>query len=365
MNDIYSDKIKQKKKEIFQERQNFQNEKESWEKLYSEQKKRLEEEIEFFKQYNQEQEKQVIKSKEEEKKLQIQQNYKNKDIKSKIEYSKNLYETKCKNFSDKKKIFEEEKKKFEDYKTETNNNIQIKIIEIEQKNLELLKKNSEINQRYNNIKNKEMYLKDKYEDYLRIKNIVESKEKINIQYERDLKLAAERILKYTYEINNKENYIQKEKAELLKKSNDVKEHQKRLEDTKLDIEHEKVELNLRYQNLNSFTYQSPNMMFNNNYNYVNDENIMNLDDKNNDTNLADYNDVSYKNNNYDKNIIDNGNYKNFDANKYISAVKDRIENGKRINFNNYKMNENKFDIANERLYLKKCHSNFNKTNNNI
>ena len=363
MNDIFSDKIKQKKNEIFQERRDFQNEKESWEKLFSEQKKRLEEAIELLKQYNQEDEKQAIKSKEEEKKLQIQQNYKYKDIKSKIENLKNLYDIKLKNFTDKKKIFEEEKTKFENYKTEINNNIQIKKIEIEQKNLELLKKNSEIKQRYNNIKNKEMYLKDKYEDYLRIKNIVESKEKINIQYEKDLKLAAERILKYTDEINNKENYIQKEKAELLKKSNAVKEHQKRIEDTKLDIEHEKVELNLRYQNLNSFTYQSPNMMFINNYNYVNDDNKMNLDDNN--TNLEDYNDISYKNNNYDKNIIDNGGYKNFNANKYINAVKDRIENGKRINFNNYKMNENKFDIANERLYLQKCNTNFNKTNNNI
>ena len=360
MDDIYSEKIKQKKKEIFQERQSFQNEKESWEKLYSEQKKRLEEEIEFFKQYNQEHERQVTKSKEEEKKLQIKQNYKNKDIKSKIENLKKLYDMKLENFINKKKILEEEKEKFEKYKSETNNNIQIKKIEIEQKNLELLKKNSEISQRYNIIKNKEMYLKDKYEDYQRIKNIVESKEKMNIQYERDLKLAAERILKYTDEINNKDNYIQKEKAELLKKNNDVKEHQKRIEDTKLDIEHEKIELNLRYQNLNSFAYQSPNMMLNNNYNYVNDENFMNLNDKNNSTNLDDFNDVSYINNNYDKNIIDNGNYKYFNANKYISAVKDRIENGKRINFNNYSLNENKFDIANERLYLKKCNSNFNK-----
>ena len=347
--------FKKKREEILKERQNFQREKELWDKLFFEQKTRLEQEIDFFKQYNQNQENRNIKSNEEQRISQLQRNYKNKDIKSQIDSLKNLYELKLKTLTDKKNIFKKEDEEFKKYKEDINNNTEIKMLELEQKNLELIKQNSEINQRENNIKNKEMYLKDKYEDYLRIKSIVESKEKNNIKNEQDLKLAAKRLDTYTDEIFNKENYIEKEKAELLKKSNEVKEYQKILEEENMDLEHEKTELNLRYQNLNSFSYQSPNMFMNNNEQI----NIGNNNDAydtylNNENNFEKYN--------YDKKFIEEGNYSKFNANRYIKAVKDRIENGKRIRFDNYKINGNrkKFDIANERLYINKCKNELNK-----
>jgi len=349
MNDIYNEQIKKKKEEIFQEKQNFQREKEAWEQLFSEQKKRLELEIELFKQYNQNKDIKTLKAKEEEKLSQIKENYKNKDIKFQITNLKNLYDLKLKNYADKKNIFEKEKEEFEKFKIDTNNNMEIKRIEFEQKNLELIKQNSEINQRYNNIKNKEMYLKDKYEDYLRIKYIVETKEKNNIQNERDLKLTSERINKYTDEIFNKENYIEREKAFLLKKNEEIKDQQKILDEEKMNLEHEKTELNLRYQNLNSLSYQSPNMIMYNN-------NIINMD--NNDINMN--NDMYFDETGYERRFIDEGNFSNFNANRYIKAVKDRIENGQRINFDNYKINGKKFDIANERLYIKKCKGEFKK-----
>ena len=123
----------------------------------------------------------------------------------------------------------------------------------------------------------------------------------------------------------------------------------------MDLEHEKTELNLRYQNLNSFSYQSPNMFMNNNEQI----NIGNNNDAydtylNNENNFEKYN--------YDKKFIEEGNYSKFNANRYIKAVKDRIENGKRIRFDNYKINGNrkKFDIANERLYINKCKNELNK-----
>ena len=351
MNDIYKEQIKKKKEEIFQERQNFQKEKESWDQLFSEQKKRLEQVIELFKQYNQNKELKLLKLKEEEKISQLKENYKNKDIKFQINNLKNLYEAKLKVYTEKKNFFEKEKDEFEKYKEDINNNIEIKKLELEQKNLELIKLNSEINQRYNNIKNKEMYLKDKYEDYSRIKYIVEAKEKNNIQNESDLKLAADRFNKYTDEIIKKENFIERENAFLLKKSEEVKEQQKILDEEKMNLEHEKTELNLRYQNLNSLSHQSPNMFILNNNEQINMEN--NKDNNN-------YNDIDFSENNYDRKYIDEGNFSNFNANRYIQAVKDRIENGKRIHFNNYQISGKKFDIAKERLYIKKCKGEFKK-----
>ena len=356
MNDIYFEQIKKKRNEIYQERQNFQIQKECWEKSFSEQKIRLEQAIDFFKKYNQNHEQKVLASKEEEKMNQIKENYKNKDIKMQIDNLKSLYNIKLNKFSEKKKIFEEEKEKFEKYKTDTNNNIDIKKIEIEKNHLELLTINSEINKRNNDIRNKEMYLKDKYEDFLRIKNLVEIKEKLNAQYERDLKLAAERTVKYMNEINAKENLVEKEKAELLKQSNEVKERQKKIEVDKMDIEQEKAELNLRYQYLNTFSYKSPNILLNN---IDKDMQINNLNNTNNNINLNEYD--SYNLTGYNSNNINMGKYNNkFNANRYIDAVKDRIENGKKIYYDNYKMNKNKLDIAEERQYIKKCNGAFNK-----
>ena len=51
MKDIYSEQIKKKRNEILEERQNFQNQKDSWEKHFSEQKMRLEKIIEILKEY--------------------------------------------------------------------------------------------------------------------------------------------------------------------------------------------------------------------------------------------------------------------------------------------------------------------------
>ena len=94
--------FKKKREEILKERQNFQREKELWDKLFFEQKTRLEQEIDFFKQYNQNQENRNIKSNEEQRISQLQRNYKNKDIKSQIDSLKNLYELKLKTLTDKK-----------------------------------------------------------------------------------------------------------------------------------------------------------------------------------------------------------------------------------------------------------------------
>ena len=110
MNDIYKEQIKQKKDEIFKERQNFQKEKESWDQLFSEQKKRLEQVIELFKQYNQNKELKMLKLNEEEKISQLKENYKNKDIQFQINNLKNLYESKLKNYTDKKKNFRNRKR---------------------------------------------------------------------------------------------------------------------------------------------------------------------------------------------------------------------------------------------------------------
>ena len=230
-------------------------------------------------------------------------------------------------------------------------------MEIEQKNLEIINQNSEINKRYNDLKVKEMYLKDKYEDYQRIKNIVEIQEKKNIQYEKDLNLAGERIIKYADEITEKENYIIKEKNELFIKNNEMKDRQKTIEEEKNNIEQQKAELNLRYQYLNTFSYKSPIIrlndfnMNNNNFNFNHNIN------KNDNYKEMDF---DYTNNNF-KEIINGGNYRPFNANRYISTLKDRIENGKKIYYDKYPIKENKLDIAEERLYLKKSNNELKKS----
>ena len=349
MDNIYAEQIKKKRKEIYQERQNFQNQKDNWEKSFLEQKMRLEKIIEIFKEYNQNHEQKVLKLKESQKMNQLIQNYKNKDIKMQIENLKSLYNEKLTKFTDKKKILEEEKEKFEKYKTDVTNNIELKRIETEKNNLELLNLNSEINKRNNDLRNKEIYLKDKYEDYFRIKNFVEKKEKLNTQYERDLKLAAERIKKQMEDINDRENLFEIKKSELLKQSNTMNLIQKRIETEKMDVEQEKVELNLRYQNLNTFSYKIPNLIIN--------KNNLDLNFDNNSlkkTNSNEFDKINYEGF-IDETSINMAKYNNkFNANRYIKAVKDRIENGQRIYNDNYKIKENNFDIEQERQYIKKC-----------
>lgn len=345
-------KIKQRKEEIFKERLALENEEKMWTKSFSEQKVRLEQAIEFFKQNKEKIERKEIKLKEEEIKSQIRENFKNKDIKSEIDNIKSLYNIKITEFTNKKKLFEEEKEKFEKLKKEQNNNIDLKRMEIEEKNLELINQNSEINKRYNVLKIKEMYLKDKYEDYERIKNIVENQEKRNIQYEKDLEIVAERINKYIEEINQKERNIEKEKNQLLIKTNEIKEKQKIIEEEKNNIEEQKAELNLRYQYLNTFSYKSPNMVLNE-YNMSNINTNNDINPNKND----DYKEIVF--NNPQNNFFNCGNYMKFEANRYISSVKERIENGKKLYLDNYKINETKIDIAKERLYIKKCKDKFN------
>ena len=353
MKDIYSEQIKKKRNEILEERQNFQNQKDSWEKHFSEQKMRLEKIIEILKEYNQNHEQKVLKLQEDEKMNQLIENYKNKDIKMKTENLKSIYNEKLMKLKEKKKILEEEKEKFEKYKADIINNIDIKKVEIEKDNLELINLNSEINKRSNDIRNKEMYLKDKYEDFFRIKNIVETKEKLNAQNERDLKLAVERVKKYMDEIINKENLLEIKKSELLKQSKEMNKTQKNIEEDKMNVEHEKAELNLRYQYLNTISYNIPNIINNENNIQLNYDNNSQKND-----NMNEFDQFNYLEN-IDENKIDMGKYNaKFNANRYINAVKDRLENGKKIYYDNYKIKENKFDIFQERQYIKKCNRDY-------
>ena len=230
-------------------------------------------------------------------------------------------------------------------------------MEIEQKKFEIVKQNSEIEQRYNNIKYKESYLKDKYDDYQRIKDFVEMKEKQNAQYEKDLKKAGYRVQESIKEIIMKENMIEKEKINLNKIMHEVNEQGKMIENNKMDIEHKKAELNLRYQFLNTFSYKNPIMnedFFEQNQNYMTmnthagsgNGKFKNID--NNNFNPDTYN---YKKENGNGYI--NNNYEQFNAEKYFNNVKNRIENGKRLLYEDYKPNNDKFDIAKEKEYIRK------------
>ena len=207
----YFEKLKQKKEDIMKERQNFEKEKETWEKLFIEEKTRLEKEIELLQNYKKIQLEKNNKSNEEKKLSQMQDEYYTKDIKVEVEHLKSLYNTKLSQIENKKNLLDEEKSKFEKFKSDMSNNLEIKKIEIEQKKFELLKQNSEINKRYNDIKTKDEYLNDKYDDYQRIKTIVEAKEKQNYRIEKDLTLAANRIEKSIQELNIKENLIEQQK----------------------------------------------------------------------------------------------------------------------------------------------------------
>lgn len=346
----YNDKIKQKRDEILKERQKFQKEKDSWEQLFIEEKTRLEKEIQLLQKYKEIQINKNIKTNEEQKLSELKDEYDCKDIKTEIENIKSLYNTKLSKIENQKKILEEEKEKFEKYKDDMNNNLEVKKMEIEQKKLELLKQNSEINQRYNDLRNKEVYLKDKYEDYQKIKAFVEAKEKQNYQNERDLKLAAARIQDNIIEINKKEDLLEKQKTDLLRKIREAKEQQKKIENDKMNVEHEKTELNLRYQYLNTFSYRSPDL------NYLNNNRNMSMP-LINDNNDVTNNNIGFNNmyNDYGRNSSEYNynNYERFNADKYINNVKNRIENGKRIYYHEYRPNGGKLDIAKEREYISK------------
>ena len=151
------------------------------------------------------------------------------------------------------------------------------------------------------------------------------------------------------DINDRENLFEIKKSELLKQSNAMNLIQKRIETEKMDVEQEKVELNLRYQNLNTFSYKIPNLIINKN----------NLDLNFDNNSLKKANSNEFDKINYegfiDETSINMAKYNNkFNANRYIKAVKDKIENGQRIYNDNYKIKENNFDIVQERQYIKKC-----------
>ena len=344
-----NDSIKKKKEEIIKERQNFEKEKESWEAYFNEEKERVEKEIALLQKFKEMQINKNLKENEEHKLYELKDEYDSKDIKTETENIKSLYNIKLSQFENKKKILEEEKEKFEKYKNDMNNNLEVKKMEIEQKKFELLKKNAEISSRMNDLKNKENYLNDKYEDYQRIKAFVESKEKHNHQYEKDLKLAAARIQDYITEINEKEKKIKEKETDLLRIIHLEKEQQKKIENDINDIQQNKTELNLRYQFLNTFSYKNPNM---NNYSDKNKT-------KNNITiPLVNDNNNNFVNNNIDFNKNNNytnyNNYEKFNADKYLSSFKDRMEMRKRLYNQDYsRPNGGQFYIAKEREYITK------------
>ena len=361
----YIDKIKQAKEEILKQRLNFQKEKESWENSFNEEKSRLEKEIELFQKFKKMKEEEDIHSREQQKLEEMKDEYDCKDIQDEIENIKSIYETKLEQIKNRKKALENDKEAFEKDKAVMNNSIRANKLDIEQKKLELLKKNSEINKRYNDLRNKEVYLNDKWNDYQKIKSLVETKEKQNFEYEKNLNLAASRMMKYLEEIKNKENLIEQKKIDYLKKKSEVKQLQKQLEKDTMDIEQLKAEINLRYQNLNNFSYKNPNVYYekplNSRTENLNFKNIDNNQDINNNNNYSNYraNNLGFNTYNYGNNNI----FEKFNANKYLQSVKERIENGQRQFYPNDNNNNSKLNIGEERSYILKNNKKYEKKYN--
>lgn len=363
----YIDKIKQAKEEILKERLNFQKEKESWENSFNEEKSRLEKEIELFQKFKKMKEEEDINSREQQKLEEMKDEYDCKEIQNEIENIKSSYETKLEQIKNRKKVLEDDKLAFEKYKNDMNNSIRINKLDIEQKKLDLLKQNSEINKRYNDLRNKEAYINDKWNDYQKIKSLVETKEKQNFEYEKNLNLAASRMMKCLEEIKNQENLIEQKKIDLLKKSSEVKQLKKQLEKDTMDIEQQKAEINLRYQNLINFSYKNPNVYYekspNSKTENLNFKNIDNNQDINkNINNYSNFrsNNLGFNTYNYGKNNM----FEKFNANKHLQSVKERIENSQRPYYPNDNNNNSKLNIGEERSYIlknnKKYEKNYNK-----
>ena len=361
-----SEIIKIKKEQFIKDRESFEKEKESWEKLFTEEKAILEKEIELMQKYKKMRMEKNIKKNEEKKLSDIKNEYDMKDIQLEITNLKSLYDKKLSNLEYQKKLLEEEKAQFEKFKTDKSNNLEIKKMDLEQKKFELMKKSSEIEKRYNDIKYKEEYLKDKYDDYQRIKDFVEMKEKQNDQFEKDLIKTNKRIEKSMQEININENKIEKDKIDLLRIMHENQERKKVIENHLMDIEHRKAELNLRYKFLNTFSYKNPNEnFFEKKQNYMTmpqgrlNENLNSIENKNEyDFNLNTFDYGKENGRTY------NNNYEQFNADKYLKSVKNRIENGKRFFYEDYNPNDVKLDIANEKEYIRKNMVILNKNNKN-
>jgi chromosome segregation ATPase len=350
----YIDKIKQSKEEILKERLAFQKEKEAWENSFNEEKSRLEKEIELFQKFKKMKEEEDIHSREQQKLEEMKDEYDCKDIQNEIENIKSQYEAKLEQIENKKKVLEDEKEVFEKYKTDMNNSMRSIKLDIEQKKIDLLKQNSEINKRYNDLRNKEVYINDKWNDYQKIKSIVETKEKQNFEYEKSLNLAASRMMKCLEEIKNQENLIEQKKTDYLKKMCEVKELQKKLEKDKMDIEQQKAEINLRYQNLITFTYKNPNVFYEKPpISQTENLNLKNID-----------NNQDLKNTNYRGFNTHNFNsFEKFNANKYLQSVKERIENGQKQYYPNDSYNNSKLNIGEERSYILKNNQKYDKNYN--
>ena len=118
--------INYKKEQLIKEREKFEKEKESWEKIFTEEKARLEKEIELLQKYKNIQTEKKIQLNEQQKLSDLKNEYDIKDIKTEIDNLKSLYNTKLSNLDNQKKLLEQEKSEFEKFKTEKNNNLEIK-----------------------------------------------------------------------------------------------------------------------------------------------------------------------------------------------------------------------------------------------
>ena len=192
------------------------------------------------------------------------------------------------------------------------------------------------------------------------------KEKQNDQFEKDLIKTNKRIEKSMQEININENKIEKDKIDLLRIMHENQERKKVIENHLMDIEHRKAELNLRYKFLNTFSYKNPNEnFFEKKQNYMTmpqgrlNENLNSIENKNEyDFNLNTFDYGKENGRTY------NNNYEQFNADKYLKSVKNRIENGKRFFYEDYNPNDVKLDIANEKEYIRKNMVILNKNNKN-
>jgi hypothetical protein len=199
------------------------------------------------------------KEKYEREKLEIMQ--KHSEMKIELDTLKNDFHQKLNDLEYNKKIFEEEKKFFEKFKDEAIKNVELKKANLEERKKQMLEEEKEIKGRIKILQEKEYYLKEKFEEFERMRNDNEEMAKKTERDRRELTLAAKRLQDSILNLEEKNKIFESEREEIVRKYQELESERSILNTEKIKIEQSKAELRLRLQSVDMLRikYVSNNM----------------------------------------------------------------------------------------------------------
>lgn len=304
--------------------------------------------------------------------------HKQNELKKEHDEIKRDFNQRLRELENEKKILEEEKKFFEKYKEESIKSSEIKKFSFEERKNKYYEEEKEIKSRIKILQEKEYFLKEKFEEFERIRTDIYDEGKKLEKDRTELINAARRIEEGINQLDENKRLFEHEKSDFLRKFHECENEKAHLQKEKIKIEQIKAELNLRIQSIDlmRMQYVTSNLSSENNYGIVSNTNneLKNASLVNFNKTLTKFNDQTLKINNLTQ-VGKNGRLnelnfiqsksslgKSFNSDEYMQTI--RMKMNDKINYCNnhqsdkYEMTDfNNFFIK-EKEYLKKSNEDF-------